>query len=123
MQRKFTVFWVQQGILKTVHHTSQPWKNRYAKCSKKNTPFKWEQDEAKAYQILKDSVIKDELDHFNIGKLTELWVDASPVGCASFLIQVDPKTNERKLIKCGRHAFTAAELNYSHLEKEAFAIA
>ena len=88
----------------------------------KGKRFKWEVDEQQAYQRIKDIVIEEALAHFDCDNKTELIVDASPVGCSSFLTQLT-KEGERKLIKCGSHAFTAAEKNYSHVEKEAFACA
>jgi hypothetical protein len=97
----------------------------------KNTKFKWETEEANAYKILKESVITDALAHFDHRLRTELICDASPVGVSYFLTQIRPErvvTNGqahiidiRVLIRCGSHALSKAECNYSHLEKEAFA--
>ena len=70
----------------------------------------------------KKAVIGSKLAPFNPHWITELIVDAGPEACASFLTQVDPKDPEnRVLIHVSSHAFSAAELNYSHVEKEAYA--
>jgi hypothetical protein len=89
------------------------------KLLNKHNRFKWEKEEQRAYEILKESVITDSLAHFDSRLQTELICDASPVGGSYFLTQLD-KNSDRWLIRCGSHAFTKAELNYSHIEKEAF---
>ena len=78
------------------------------------------EEEAKAFQQLKDEVIVDWLAHFDCRKDTELHVDAGPEGCSSFLVQIQ-KDGSKKLIRCDSHSFSDAERNYSHVEKEAYA--
>ena len=58
---------------------------------------------------------------FDHKKDTELYVDAGPYGCSSFLTQIDKNMQTIKLVRCDSHAFNEAELRYSHIEKEAFA--
>ena len=88
---------------------------------KKGAVFKWGSEERKAYDMLKQVVIDEEMAFFDHKKTTELYVDAGPDGCSSFLTQIDAVENSIKLVRCDSHAFSAPELNYSHLEKEAFA--
>ena len=88
---------------------------------KKGAVFKWGLEEAKAYNMLKQVVIDEEMAFFDHNKTTELYVDAGPDGCSTFLTQIDSIENSIKLVRYDSHAFSATELNYSHLEKEAFA--
>lgn len=102
-----------------------PYQAVNAKCLRalltKGGVWEWSELHRDAMNKVKHLLIKENLAHFNPKWLTELIVDAGPDGCASFLTQVDPKDPEhRVLIRCSSHAFTAAELNYSHVEKEAF---
>jgi hypothetical protein len=88
---------------------------------KGNTTFKWEETERKAYKELKRIVIEEEMAFFNSKLQTELYVDAGPDGCSSFLTQLHADGKTIKLVRCDSHAFTEQELRLSHLEKEAFA--
>jgi hypothetical protein len=88
---------------------------------KGHTRFKWDSEERRAYEKLKEIVIQDEMAFFNHKLPTELYVDAGPDGCSSFLTQLDKHNDTIKLVRCDSHAFTDAELRFSHLEKEAFA--
>jgi hypothetical protein len=88
---------------------------------KKGAPFKWELEEKEAYTKLKNTIIEEEMAFFDHKKESELYVDAGPYGCSSFLTQIDRINNTIKLVRCDSHAFNEAEVRYSHLEKEAFA--
>jgi hypothetical protein len=88
---------------------------------KGQTRFKWESEERQAYEKLKQIVIEEEMSFFNHKLPTELYVDAGPDGCSSFLTQLDHRSNSIKLVRCDSHAFSDSELRLSHLEKEAFA--
>ena len=87
---------------------------------KNGVPFKWNSDEQNSYRKLKDTVIQEAMAFFDHKKETELYVDAGPDGCSSFLTQID-KLGEIRLVRCDSHAFSPAESRYSHIEKEAFA--
>ena len=102
-----------------------PYQAENAKCLRalltKGGEWEWHPMHREAMDKVKKILIKENLAHFNPKWITELIVDAGPEGCASFLTQVNPADpNHRVLIRCSSHAFTAAELNYSHVEKEAF---
>lgn len=88
---------------------------------KKGTKFKWEEAEQTAFKLLKDTVIQDNLAHFENKLDTELLVDAGPDGYSSLTTQHNPKSGKITLVRCDSHAFNQADFNYSHLEKEAFA--
>lgn len=84
---------------------------------RKNAKFQIGNDEIRAFNACKAAVLKS-LDHFYPNRSTYIWSDAAATGCANYLSQVD-SNNKRTLIKCGSHAWSPAEQNYSHLEKEA----
>jgi hypothetical protein len=103
-----------------------PYQAQDVKCLRallnKGGMWEWQSIHKEAMDSAKNSLIKHKLAHFNPCWITELIVDAGPEGCASFLTQVDPMDPEKRvLIHCSSHAFTSAEINYSHVEKEAFA--
>ena len=83
--------------------------------------FKWDDEEKNAYNQLKQIVIEESMAFFNHLLPIELYVDAGPFGCSSFLTQIDGKQDTIKLVRCDSHSYTQAEERYSHLEKEAFA--
>jgi len=84
--------------------------------------FKWLQTHQKAFEDVKAAIITGALGHFSLDNNTELWVDASPIGVAAFLVQIDPSDpNKRKLIGCKSKSFTKAERNYSQIEREGYA--
>ena len=87
---------------------------------KKGAIFKWGSAEQEAYSLLKQTVMEEEMAFFDHRKVSELYVDAGPDGCSSFLTQIDSVKDSIKLVRCDSHAFSASELNY-YLEKEAFA--
>lgn len=90
------------------------------KLIRKGAVFKFEEEERNAYKELKRGVIEESMAFFNHKLETELYVDAGPDGCSSFLTQLMPN-GDIKLVRCDSHTFTDAERRYSHLEKEAFA--
>ena len=60
--------------------------------------------------------------YFDPEKETEISVDASPVGLAAILSQVDQKTEERHVITYASRSLTATEQRYSKTEREALAV-
>ena len=60
--------------------------------------------------------------YFDPEKSTEISVDASPVGLAAILRQVDQNTEESHAITYASRSFTATERRYSQTEREALAI-
>lgn len=89
---------------------------------KKGGKWEWTEMHANDMQQVKDTLITHKMAHFNRKWITELIVDAGPEACASFLTQVNPQDpSHRVLIHCASHEFSGAELNYAHIEKEAYA--
>ena len=96
----------------------QPFKN----LEKAGNAFIWDDSHQKAFKDIKASLIQTCLGHYDVNKNTELWVDASPVGSAAFLVQSfpnDPKS--RTLVAGASRSFSEIEQNYTQMEKEAFA--
>ena len=88
---------------------------------KTNHSFKWNDDEKNSFKEVKRIVIEEAMAFFDHTLRIELYVDAGPFGCSSFLTQIDDELRSIKLIRCDSHSYTEAEERYSHLEKEAFA--
>lgn len=106
-------------------NSRSPYQAEHTKCLRallaKGGQWVWEEMHKDAMDKTKSSIIGTKLAHFNPRWTTELIVDAGPEACASFLTQVDPRDPEhRVLIHVSSHAFSAAEINYSHVEKEAY---
>jgi hypothetical protein len=78
--------------------------------------FKWTNAHDQAFEQIKTTIIDRCLGHFDEKFATELWVDASPMGCGAFLMQI--QNNKRVLIACASKTHTQSESNYSHIEKE-----
>ena len=58
--------------------------------TRQDTPWKWEQEEQKEVEELKGALVGDEVMlYFDPQKLTEIIVDASPVGLGGLLVQED----------------------------------
>ena len=56
--------------------------------TRQDTHWKWEQEEQKAVEELKEALVGDEvMSYFNPQKQTEIIVDASPVGLGGLLVQ------------------------------------
>ncbi|CAF0717686.1 unnamed protein product [Brachionus calyciflorus] len=84
--------------------------------------IKWETHHNDALEKLKESLSTDAIAYFDPNWESELVVDASPVGLACILIQVDPKNakNKREVAYASR-TLSELERKYAHVEKEALA--
>uniref|UniRef100_A0A669DPM2 Gypsy retrotransposon integrase-like protein 1 n=1 Tax=Oreochromis niloticus TaxID=8128 RepID=A0A669DPM2_ORENI len=88
----------------------------------KDTPWTWGQDQETALQALKVSLTSDTtMSYFYPSRLTELIVDASPVGLGAILCQQDEK-GMKHIIAYASRALSDVETRYSQTEKEALAI-
>ena len=93
------------------------------KLTHKNQPWCWTAEHDRAASELKDSLASAPVTaYFDPEKDTEISVDASPVGLAAILVQVDPKTKETQAITYASRSLTATEQRYSQTEREALAI-
>jgi hypothetical protein len=89
---------------------------------KPGVKFEWLEKHQSAFLEIKKALITTSLDHFDITKQTEVWVDAGPTGISAFLVQSKPNdTSSRSLIACASRPFNKIEKGYNQLEKEAFA--
>ena len=88
------------------------------RLTQKNVPFKWEKDQEKAFQELKNSLTDvDTLAYFN----PALIADASPVGLGAVLPQEQGEGVGRAVCYASK-SLSAVERRYSQTEKEALAL-
>ena len=89
----------------------------------KDQPWCWTAEHDNAVSQLKEALVSAPVTaYFDPEKETEISVDASPVGLAAILSQVDPKNEERHVITYASRSLTATEQRYSQTEREALAI-
>ena len=85
--------------------------------------FEWNKCQEEAFNEIKGKLITSALSFYNINWFTELTVDASPVGVAAVLAQLDPANkNVRNIITYVSRLLTDVERRYSQVEKEALAV-
>ena len=93
------------------------------KLTHKDQPWCWTAEHDRAVSQLKDALVTAPVTaYFDPEKDTEISVDASPVGLAAILAQVDPKTDEKHVITYASRSLTATEQLYSQTEREGLAI-
>ena len=89
----------------------------------KDQPWCWTTQHDHAVNQLKEALSSAPVTaYFDPEKETEILVDASPVGLAATLSQVDPQTEERHVITYASRSLTATEQRYSQTEREALAV-
>ena len=92
------------------------------RLTKKNTPWKWGDEEQAAFDELKTVLSSDDvLVHFDPEKPLGLACDASNVGIGAVLFHRFPDGSERPIANVSK-TLTAAERNYSQIHKEALSI-
>ena len=80
----------------------------------KSCKLVWSQSELEAFESVKKAVLDTPLAYFNRAWKTVLEVDASPVGAASVLYQVDPNNpNNKAVIAYWSQGFSDVEKRYS----------
>ena len=90
--------------------------------TKKGVKWNWSEDCTRAVKQLKGLLSSDVvLTHYDVNRPVKLATDASPHGVAAVLSHVDENGNERPVSYASR-TLTAAEKNYSQLEREALGI-
>ena len=88
------------------------------KLTHKDQPWCWTAEHDRAVSQLKDALVTAPVTaYFDPEKDTEISVDASPVGLAAILAQVDPKTDEKHVITYASRSLTATEQRYSQTEQ------
>lgn len=92
------------------------------KLQRKNTNFRWNQDAENAYNLLKKEITSDQvLVHFDNKKPLVLTTDACDTAVAGILSHEFPNGELRPIAFVSR-SLSAAERNYSTIQKEALAI-
>jgi transposase InsO family protein len=82
----------------------------------------WNEECDQAWENIKTCLTTRALAHFNPEWLTQVVVDASPVGLGSILQQVNPEnSNDTRVIKYDSRKLTDVESRYPHIEKESAA--
>ncbi|XP_062578034.1 uncharacterized protein K02A2.6-like [Saccostrea cucullata] len=92
------------------------------RLTKKNVKFVWSAEQKKSFDTLKSclSNVKT-LGHYRLdAEKTQLVTDASNVGLGAVLLQVNK--GETRVISYASRTLSAAERNYSTIEKEALAV-
>ena len=93
------------------------------KLTHKEQPWHWTAEHDRAVGQLKEALVSAPVTaYFDPEKDTEISVDASPVGLAAILSQVDTKTNERHVVTYASRSLTDVEQRYSQTEREALAV-
>lgn len=85
--------------------------------TRQDTPWKWEQEEQRALDKLKEALVGDQvMSYFDPRKKTEIIVDASPAGLGGLLVQ------EGRVLSYGSRALSDVESRYSQTEREMLAV-
>ena len=93
------------------------------KLTHKDQPWCWTTEHDRVVNQLKEALSSAPVTaYFDPEKETEISVDASPVGLAAILSQVDLQTEERHVITYASRSLTATEQRYSQTEREALAV-
>ena len=91
--------------------------------SKKDREFEWGEEQQKAFDKLKELMVKAPvLAHFHVGRKTLLQADASFFGWGFIISQINPDTGMEHPVAIYSGRFSGAQLNYTTREKEFLAI-
>ena len=91
------------------------------KLLEKNKPFVWTEECTKAYQELKDLLLKEPvLAYPDFSVPFRLYADASNIGLGAILMQ--KQEGREKIICCSSRMFNKSEQNYSAIKKECLAV-
>ena len=86
------------------------------RLTKHENVFTWTDEQEKAFNRLKDSLVSDQvMTYFDPSLQSELWVDASTVGVSGILKQ------QGRIVSYGSRALSPTEQRYSQTEREALA--
>jgi len=80
----------------------------------------WGDAQVKSWNLIKNSLTTRAVAHFNINWLSQIVVDASPVGMGAILQQINPDNrNDTRIINFSSKKLNEVEILYPHIEKEA----
>lgn len=92
------------------------------KLTKKGEPFRWGEEQEKAYKILRERLVtRPIMTHFDAKVPVELRTDACGYGLGAVLLHVYPN-GTKKVISYASRLMNKAELNYGITEKECLVI-
>ena len=104
-------------INELAHITEPLWR-----LTKDGTEWIWADEQQRAFEALKQAITQQCLAFFRRDWLTEVVVDASPVGLGAILAQTNPHDeSDRRIVCFASRLLTATERRYSQCEKEALA--
>lgn len=93
------------------------------KLTHKDQRWCWTKEHDRAVSQLKEALVSTPVTaYFDPEKDTVISVDASPVGLAAILSQVDPETEESHVITYASRSLTATEERYNQTERKVLAI-
>ena len=93
------------------------------KLTHKDQPWEWTSQHDSAVDQLKEALVNAPVTaYFDPAKDTEISVDASPVGLAAILSQVDGKTGTHHIVTYASRSLSETEHRYSQTEREALAV-
>lgn len=92
------------------------------RLTKSAVPFEWGQEQADAFEQLKDAMMKPTiLGYYDPKDRTQVIADASPVGLGAVLVQYEAK-GQARIISFAHKSLTETEKRYAQTEKEAYAL-
>lgn len=92
------------------------------KLTRDNVEWVWKEEHAEAFSVIKSTLI-ERVGYFKLDWITNVWVDASPVGLGGMLTQTNPEDpKEETLVICVSRTLTTTERKYSQIEKEALGV-
>lgn len=85
--------------------------------------FYWTEREESEFNYLQDHALKTikVLGYYSPTDLTEIYVDASPIGLGAVLVQYN-SDNEPRIIACASKALTPTEQRYPQTQREALGV-
>ena len=93
------------------------------KLTHKDQPWEWTSQHDSAVDQRKEALVNAPVTaYFDPTKDTEISVDASPVGLAAILSQVDGKTVTHNIVTYASRSLSETEQRYSQTEREALAV-
>eukprot|EP00795_Rhopilema_esculentum_P016076 gene16076-7425_t len=92
--------------------------------TRKNVTFNWTNDRQNAFQSIKEALSQDTtMAYFDPTRETKLIVDGFKYGFSSILTQLEPQTQQYKVIRYDSRPTTDTESRYSQIEIESAALA
>ena len=89
----------------------------------KDAPWEWTDKQQNALDTIKERLTSDTvMTYFDPEKITELIVDASPVGLGAMLTQRSSLTDNPRVLSYASKSLTPVEQRYSQTEREALAV-